>query len=72
MCRSMICVLRCSVSESGVKAKIQFWNGKWWSKRMGVTGCGETPKAAYDDMWQLYSDFIKKSRALHPHMKVRA
>ena len=39
---------------------------------MGVTGCGETPKAAYDDMWQLYSDFIKKSRALHPHMKVRA
>jgi hypothetical protein len=30
---------------------------------MGVTGCGETMEAAWNDMWQLYGEFIRESHA---------
>ena len=30
------------------------WDGKFWCKHFGVTGCGETPEEAEADMWALY------------------
>ena len=44
-----------------MKPKMTFWNGKWWCRRMGVTGCGDTMREAWDDMWMLYVDaFMSK------------
>ena len=39
-----------------MKARMRFWNGQWWCRRMGVTGCGSTMQAAWDDMWMLYRE----------------
>lgn len=54
-----------------IKAKISFWKGKWWCRRIGITGCGETPKEAWDDMWFLYKQAVSPKQCLHPP-KVRA
>lgn len=42
-----------------MKARMRFCNGKWWCRRMGVTGCGESMEAAYEDMWQLYREAMR-------------
>lgn len=39
-----------------MKARMRFWRGMWWCRRMGVTGCGVTMQAAWDDMWLLYRE----------------
>lgn len=41
-----------------MKAHLKYWNGSWWCRRMGVTGQGSTPKAAWDDMWELYREAV--------------
>lgn len=41
-----------------MKPRLIYRHGKWWCKRMGVTGCGQTPLDAYNDMWGLYRSFI--------------
>lgn len=43
-----------------MKAKIYYWHGKWWCRRLGVTGCGNMPKEAWDDMWQLYKEMLQR------------
>lgn len=35
-------------------------NGLWYCTRMGVTGKGSTPEAAFLDMKKLYADFIRE------------
>lgn len=52
------------------KARLVFRDGQWWCLRMGVTGCGPTPKAAWDDMWQLYRDAVMPKRQVE-YRKVR-
>lgn len=42
-----------------MKAHIYFGRGKWWCYRMGCTGCGATPKEAWDDMWALYREAVR-------------
>lgn len=39
-----------------IKPRLTFWNGVWWCRRLGVTGCGTTPLAAWTDMWGLYRE----------------
>lgn len=41
-----------------MKAKIYFGHGKWWCRRLGVTGCGNTPREAWYDMWHQYRELI--------------
>ena len=45
-----------------MKARMRFWNGKWWCRRMGVTGCGATMEEAWDDMWNLYREAVRPKR----------
>ena len=54
-----------------LKPHIVFHAGCWWCFRLGVTGQGHSPKAAHDDMWQLYQDFIRKSQAEAPARSYR-
>ena len=37
----------------------RYTDGKWWCWRMGVMGCGSTPREAWDDMWVLYREAIR-------------
>lgn len=53
-----------------MKARIRFWNGKWWCRRLGITGCGDTIEAAWDDMWAVYRDTFRPVRDSSP-MRVR-
>ena len=32
-----------------MKARMRWWNGKWWCRRMGCTGCGDTMEDAWND-----------------------
>lgn len=45
-----------------MKARLRFWNGKWWCRRMGCTGCGDTMEEAWNDMWTLYWDAMLPKR----------
>lgn len=45
-----------------MKARIRYWNGYYWCRRMGITGQGLTIQEAWDDMWKLYREFIAESR----------
>lgn len=45
-----------------MKAKLTFRHGKWWCRRMGCTGCGNTIQEAWEDMWILYKEAIGKNR----------
>lgn len=47
-----------------MKARMRFWHGMWWCRRMGVTGCGTTMEAAWNDMWTLYAEAMRPS--VHP------
>ena len=44
-----------------MKPRVRFWNNKWWARRMGVTGCGDTIEDAVADMWKLYRKLIRDS-----------
>ena len=53
------------VEEREVKARMRHWNGKWWCRRMGVTGCGDTMEEAWDDMWALYREAVTPKITLY-------
>lgn len=42
-----------------MKARVRYWRGMWWCRRMGVTGCGTTMEAAWEDMWALYREAVR-------------
>lgn len=48
-----------------MKVRMRFWNGKWWCRRMGVTGCGDSMESAWHDMWTLYWEAMKPSQPTH-------
>lgn len=48
-----------------MKPRMRYWNGYWWCRRMGVTGQGATMREAWDDMWQLYLEFVQEASANH-------
>lgn len=51
-----------------MKARLTYWNGSWWCRRMGITGQGATMQEAWDDMWNLYREAYRPSRQVsYPH-----
>lgn len=54
-----------------MKAHIVFYAGCWWCFRIGVTGQGSTPKAAHDDMWNLYQAAMRRSQLEAPERSYR-
>lgn len=48
-----------------MKARMRFWNGQWWCRRMGATGCGATMEEAWKDMWDLYFDAVRPKTLYH-------
>lgn len=48
-----------------MKARMRFWRGMWWCRRMGVTGCGVTMEAAWEDMWALYREMVRPKELGH-------
>lgn len=45
-----------------MKAKISYWNGSWWCRRMGITGQGKSPREAWEDYLTLYSEMVRSTR----------
>lgn len=45
-----------------MKARMTYWNGFWWCRRMGCTGQGATMQEAWDDMWKLYFEAVRPPR----------